>query len=173
MEQWKDVQDYVGYYQVSDIGNVRRLHPATQTEIDNGIRNVKNPLAHGRNGQGRIQVTLCKDAKIKRFQVHRLVLTAFVGPCPPGHVACHNNGDFEDNRLENLRWDTRQGNYADSVAHGTAARGSKLHWSVFTDDDVRAIRASTETQTALAEHYGTSQAAISNIKRRVTWAHVE
>ena len=41
--------------------------------------------------------------------IHRLVLEAFVGPCPHGCEADHINCDPHDNRLENLRWlDSRQ-----------------------------------------------------------------
>ena len=36
--------------------------------------------------------------------VAELVLTAFIGPKPPGAVARHLNGDKTDNRLENLSW---------------------------------------------------------------------
>ncbi len=58
---------------------------------------------------------------------HRAVLLAFVGPCPEGMEACHNNGDPLDNRVENLRWDTRSNNTLDKVAHGTHPMASKTH----------------------------------------------
>lgn len=49
---------------------------------------------------------------------HRAVLLAFIGPCLDGMECCHNNGDPLDNRLENLRWDTRQANTIDKINHG-------------------------------------------------------
>lgn len=57
-----------------------------------------------------------------RYVCH-LVLEAFVGPCPEGLECCHNNGNCHDNRLDNLRWDTRQANIVDRDHHGTTARG--------------------------------------------------
>lgn len=45
--------------------------------------------------------------------VHRLVLTAFKGPCPSGREACHRDDDPENNRLTNLRWGTRESNWKD------------------------------------------------------------
>lgn len=45
--------------------------------------------------------------------VHRLILEAFIGRCPKGMQACHNNGDKLDNRLSNLRWDTPKENHLD------------------------------------------------------------
>lgn len=50
--------------------------------------------------------------------VHTAVLLAFVGERPEGLEACHNNGIPSDNRLENLRWDTRSSNRRDTILHG-------------------------------------------------------
>jgi len=65
---------------------------------------------------GRLQVRLKVGEIKKTFRVHRLVLEAFVGPCPHGCEACHRNNDPSDNRIENLRWDTKQSNLADYLA---------------------------------------------------------
>ena len=53
----------------------------------------------------------------KTLKVHREVLKAFAGPCPPGMVACHANGDRQDNRAANLRWDTYKANARDRQVH--------------------------------------------------------
>ena len=50
--------------------------------------------------------------------VHKLVLTAFVGPAPKGMEARHLNGVPDDNRWpENLKWDTRSNNAQDKKWH--------------------------------------------------------
>jgi hypothetical protein len=41
-----------------------------------------------------------------------MVLFAFVGPCPEGMECCHENDVRDDNRIENLRWDTHANNLA-------------------------------------------------------------
>src|SRR5690349_8150963 len=70
-----------------------------------------------------LTVALSKDSKKTIRFVHRLVLEAYVGPCPPGLVACHNDGDPTNNRLDNLRWDSQKSNCADKLRHGTLCRG--------------------------------------------------
>jgi hypothetical protein len=44
------------------------------------------------------------------IQAHRLVATAFIGPCPVGLECDHINRQRRDNRVENLRWVTRSEN---------------------------------------------------------------
>lgn len=63
------------------------------------------------------------NGKHLRRAVHRLVLSAFIGECPNGMEACHINGLPGDNRLENLRWDTKLNNHADRRRHGTIPSG--------------------------------------------------
>jgi hypothetical protein len=62
-------------------------------------------------------VKLSRSGKVANQYVHRLVLAAFVGPCPPGNDACHGDGDPTNNRLTNLRWDTHRENMRDMVRH--------------------------------------------------------
>ena len=53
------------------------------------------------------------DGKKKMRLAHRLVLEAFVGPCPQGQEACHRDGNAANNELSNLRWDTHLANCQD------------------------------------------------------------
>lgn len=67
---------------------------------------------------GYLRVGLTNQDGRKRFLVHVLVLENFLHKRPEGLVACHNNGDPADNRIENLRWDTVSSNVRDQVKHG-------------------------------------------------------
>ena len=72
-----------------------------------------------------LTVALSKNGVLKKFRIHRLVLQAFHGPCPPGMVGCHNNGIVDDLRASNLRWDTKSANALDCVAHGGNYQSNK------------------------------------------------
>jgi hypothetical protein len=104
--------------------------------------------------------------------VHHLVLEAFVGPRPPGTEACHNNGDPSDNRLENLRWDTRRANRHDMRRHGTHLAGervgsSKLTWAQV--EAIRQLRALGAKQRLLAAACRVGIATISQVVNRKSW----
>lgn len=109
--RWLPVVRWEGVYEVSDAGAIRRV-------------GSDQPRAAHPNHRGYLGVILSQGPRRAQVTNHRAVLEAFVGPCPEGMQACHNNGDCADNRLANLRWDTPQGNAQDRIAHGTQYRPS-------------------------------------------------
>ena len=119
MELWRDVIGYEGYYQVSDDGRVRSMVRLTPTATAAGVRTPWRVLRYGRNNQGRLQVTLSREGATRRFQVHRLVLEAFAGPCPEGLEGLHNDGNHLDCRIGNLHWGTHTENMRNKTRRGT------------------------------------------------------
>ena len=102
----------------------------------------------------------------------RSVCEAFHGPAPsPKHEVAHNDGVRAHSWASNLRWDTRKGNQADKVQHGTALRGDKHHQTVIPDSLVQIIAqeyvrgSSTHGLKALAKKYGVSIQPIHSIVR--------
>jgi len=165
MEAWKDVPGYVGLYQVSNEGRVRSLVRLLPSAVEAGERREKKVLKLLPNRQGRLRVFLSRNGEQEWHQVHRLVLEAFVGPCPEGLEACHfPDRNPENNRLENLRWDTREANRDDQRKHGTIGKPQKLGWP-----EVRAIRASEDSGRVLAARYGVSQPLIVAIRKHRIW----
>jgi hypothetical protein len=91
-------------------------------------------LKQNRSKLGYLSVALYKNGKIKRLSTHRLVLEAFMGQCPNGMECAHNDGNKQNNKLKNLRWDTPSNNHGDKLKHGTWQGGenngsAKLTWS--------------------------------------------
>ncbi len=54
-------------------------------------------------------------------------MEAHVGACPDGQEVCHNDGNTLNNRLDNLRYDTRRANNLDTVLHGTHGLASRAY----------------------------------------------
>lgn len=128
-EIWKPVVGFEGWYEVSNYGRVKSLRRMTNPSTTGRQRSVpEKMLKFDQNIRDRhFRAPLSRGAKTQKFLVHRLVLMAFVGPCPPGMEGCHNNGNPIDNRLENLRWDTRSANTLDKVRHGTHPHAKRTH----------------------------------------------
>ena len=87
----------------------------TQTGIVLSER--KEPLHVTRDGNGYKVVSL-KKVISKQYRVHRLVLEAWVGPCPPGQMCRHLDGNKINNHLNNLRWGTALENAQDDARNG-------------------------------------------------------
>ena len=69
-------------------------------------KNVKRYLSACDDGNGYLQVTLCKDGNRKLYNIHRLVALNYI-PNPDNKPEVdHWNGKRNDNRVENLRWAT-------------------------------------------------------------------
>jgi len=58
--------------------------------------------------EGYLRIGLCKNNKMKRFTIHRLLALYFI-PNPNNYLEVdHINKIRHDNRLENLRWANRE-----------------------------------------------------------------
>lgn len=126
-EKWLPVVGYEGFYEVSDHGRIRSIdRVVTGTDgVDKRVPGkMKSTYIHK---TGYLNVRLTKHGVGKQAKVHRLVLEAFVGPCPEGMEGCHNNGDRKDAQLANLRWDTRSANALDRVKHGNHNTAHNTH----------------------------------------------
>jgi len=158
MENWLNVVDFEGIYEVSNFGNIRSSKNKQLKKI-----------TIDRNG--RPYLGLWKNNKQKIVRPHKLVLEAFVGKAPQGMECCHNDGNQKNNRLENLRWDTPKNNHADKLKHGTSNTGERCNWAKLTKAQVISIRADIRTQKEIATEYGVQQSQISRIKNGVRWIH--
>ena len=158
MENWLNVVDFEGIYEVSNFGNIRSSKNKQLKKITI-------------DSNGRPYLGLWKNNKQKIVRPHKLVLEAFVGKAPQGMECCHNDGNQQNNRLENLRWDTPKNNHADKLKHGTSNTGERCNWAKLTRAQVIAIRADTRTQKQIAVEYGVQQSQISRIKNGIRWVH--
>ena len=122
------------------------------------------------NGTGYRQLDFSNGTRTKKY-VHRLVLETF-DPCDGDVEACHNNGIRSDNRLVNLRWDTKKNNQADRVIHGTDMRGEKHHQAKLTADQANEVKSrhkNGEASRKLAKEFGVSKTQILRISNGVSW----
>ena len=114
-ELWLPVVGYEGYYEVSDMGRVRGRERADSIGRPLSGKN----LAQNVTRRGYKTVCLCRDGIRSTKRVHRLVLEAFVGPCPEGMERLHWDDVPSNNHLSNLRYGTKLENAADKLRNHT------------------------------------------------------
>jgi len=167
---WKTIEEFP-MYEVSNYGMVRSW------QTGNGIGRRKSPhlFSIHKNIHGYPSVGLSKKGRQKPRSVHRLVLEAFEGPCPPGMQACHKNGKRDEPDIWNLRWDTCSNNHIDKKAHGTWQVGEACGSAKLTNEIVRTIKglsAHGVKAAVLARDFKTSESNIYSILSGNSWAHI-
>ena len=107
MEIWKDIEEFKGLYQVSNLGNVRSLDAMINCK---GARGIDKHIRKGRilkktiGTTGYYNVNLSKNSKVKLSRVHILVAKAFI-PNPNNYkLINHKDGNKLNNKVENLEW---------------------------------------------------------------------
>lgn len=104
VEVWKDIKDYEGLYQVSNLGRVRSLDHYSK-HCKSGTQFVKGKILKGGEcGFGYRKVFLCKDGIIKSAIVHRLVAEVFIPNLNNLPEVNHINECKWDNTVWNLEW---------------------------------------------------------------------
>lgn len=172
---WRPVTGYEGIYEVSLHGVIRRL------AAGKGTRALR-PLRPSIRTDGYMYVSLCAEGKARSFPIHRLVATAFLGPPSSDRFFTnHRDGNKVNNELSNLEWASRSENMKHAVREGLLVpvlpprrKGEAHHMTSLTTAQVRVIRAlrGKLPQAKIAQMFGVSQATVTNIQTRKTWAHV-
>lgn len=171
-EVWKDVVGYEGRYMVSDLGRVKSLpNKARKSEL------VMKLVKHKKTEHRLVNLTSSVGGfwRQKVFWVHRLVLEAFVGPCPEGMEGCHGDGDPANNVLSNLRWDTHKNNMDDRVTHGTHAIGEQNPRAKLTNAQAKEVKRrieNGESNEEISEDFPITARGIKSIRNGQNWSHL-
>lgn len=154
--KWRPVVGFEWYYEISDIGQLRR--------IDNG-RLLSPSLS-----KGYPVTSLSKKGKYTRVSIHRLVAAAFLGPAN-GMQVNHINNDRADARLSNLEYVTPRQNQIHAYATGSKRyRGRGLTPRSVLEIDRRVQIG--DDPARIARDMETSINAIRLIENRKTWAFI-
>lgn len=120
-EEWRDIRDYEGLYQVSNLGKVRSVDRLVTH--GNHVKLMKGRILKMRlAGRGYYMVQLSKNGVVSAFNVHRLVGETFLpnpnglpqinhkDECKTNNVVWLNQDGTVDEVLSNLEWCTHNYN---------------------------------------------------------------
>lgn len=116
-EEWRPVVGFVGYYEVSNQGNVRSVSRVVRGQSkQGGYHQMGKVVAKYKDVNGYFCAHLCRDGISINKKIHRMVAEAFI-PNPDNlPVINHKDEVKTNNRVENLEWCTQQYN----VTYGNA-----------------------------------------------------
>ena len=176
-EKWLPVVGYEGLYEVSDLGRVWSV-PRVVWRKNGTKQTVKGKMLSQFVREGYPRVTISKGGVYKAMHVHRLVLRAHRGECPPGKQSLNGRSGPMDPALTNLRWGTPAENAYDRSLQrdDTESYGERQGSHKLTTANVIDIRRRyvphVVTEQMLGDEFGVTAAAISLIIRRVNWKQV-
>ena len=163
-EIWKDIPNYEGLYQASNLGRIRNLHPRYKNRVY---------LSGIISRYGYLRVSLCKNGCIKQFFIHRLVWEAFNGKIPEGMQVNHINEIKIDNRLSNLNLMTAKMNT--NWGTGIKRRADKQSKAILQYTINMVLIKEYKSLSEVHEKFGYSEGNISmccNNKRKIAYGYI-
>ena len=173
-EIWKDIDNYKGLYQVSNLGKVRSLDREVRYKGGWKSKRSGRVLKQATMKSGYKTITLKKDGGGDTFLVHRLVLITFKGTLLNYQVN-HKDGNKGNNNLINLEWMTGAENTRHAVDNNLNCYGERHGGSKLKESEVKEILYGHKglTQQEIADIYGVAQTTISMIRTSTNWKHLK
>ena len=176
-EVWKDIPDFEGSYQVSDIGRVRSVDRVV-TFKDGSMRKYKGKVLKPQLNKGYGRLRLCNDNGVTNKTVHRLVLETFKPHVNMNDLEVnHIDGNKLNNNLTNLEWVTARDNMLHAYNTGLINnKGERNPNAKLSDADVLEILQRLDTGELYKDislDYGMSAKYIYHISIGLTWREVK
>ena len=162
MEIFKDIKEFEGLYQISNLGNVLNVK-------------TNKILSKRKYGCGYYGYALFKNKKRKEYKEHRLVAENFINNEFNLKLVNHINGIKTDNRVENLEWVTSHENHIHAMNLGLKAKGEGHGCSKLKMEDVYKIKTMLKEgvpQRKISKLFNVGQSAITDINLGKTWKHL-
>lgn len=161
---------YEGLYLVSDRGNVKSIDRIVKRGSNE--MKLKGKTLKLQDDGACLLLKLSKNGKTKTHRVHQLVCAAFIGEKPTNYEVLHADGDYMNNDITNLTYDTKSENQIDLYRMGGKTSNGKLNVS-----EVLTIRklysTGNYTYKSLAEMFGLGPTNIGRIVKKEIYKYID
>lgn len=167
-ETWKDIPGYEGLYQASTMGRIRSVDREVIDSLGRVYFRRGKLLSPSLDSGKRYTVRLNNKDRGKTWRVYVLVALTFIGERPEGYHICHKDGNQNNNKLDNLRYDTNSQNQIDIYRKGNKSSLGKL--SIDQVLEVRRLYATWDySLQVIANIFGVTKRTIACVVRRITF----
>lgn len=177
-EIWKNIKNYEGYYQASNLGRIRSIDRIINE------KNGKKRMQKGRllkfsiNKKGYFVSAFSKNGNVKSIRVHRIIAETFIMNNKPNLEVNHIDENKLNNEVGNLEWIT----HIDNIRHGSGIKrssisrigkanswGEKTGTSKLSEKMVINIFKDKRKYLEISKEYNIGIAQISRIKNKKNW----
>lgn len=176
-EIWKDIENWEGLYQVSNLGRLRSLDRMVWNKANQSHSLIKGCIKKpDTKDKSYAQIGLAKNGGFSKYLIHRLVAKAFIPN--PNNLPEVNHKDLNkmNNHSDNLEWSTRLGNARHAKENGSYRgfpSGVRKENSKLNDEAVRHIRTKSMRNNEYCKLYGVKPSTITMIQKdKNRWKHV-
>lgn len=149
MITWLPVVGYEGYYEVSDLGEVRSVRYNHKGEVIHS-RLLKPAI----KPRGYLGVVLCKQGVTTNHLVHRLVATAFLPNSNGLPEVNHKDGNKLNAVVTNLEWCSGSENLHHAYNTGLKHKKGKAVVCVETGEVFDSVKSANEAMGVSRSHIG-------------------
>lgn len=158
METWKQIEDYEGFYFISNYGRVR--------DCNNRIKPTY------KNNKGYVLVSLYYKGKTYHKTIHRLVATYFLDNKDNLPQVNHIDCNKENNNVLNLEWCDQHYNYKEGMKHFLYSKNDSHYFSKLKNQDVVMLNRLMQlgfTRATLSKIFNLNPSSIEAIEKGISY----
>jgi hypothetical protein len=175
-EEWRDIPNYEGCYQVSNLGRVKSLQRIVVRNNGTSCTVQEKSLKLYFNKQRYHVVSLFRCGKRVGAKVHRLVAVVFLG-FHSDKVVNHKDGNKINNQLSNLEWITQKENVIHARDTGLLKpqkneNNGRAKLKEFQVLDIRKMKSENMKLKDISKKYSIGMSQLARIISGESWGNI-
>lgn len=174
-EIWKDVKGFKGYYQISNLGNLKSLDRYQKGKGGTMYFVKGRIMKHCLDGKGYHYCYLSKDNVRTTGKIHRLVAKAFI-PNPENKSQVNHLRGKDNNDVDSIEWATPKENVVHAWKNNLceSKKGINSNANKLSEKQVYEIKLlkGIKTSREVGLQYNVSKTSILNIWNNKLWNHL-